>query len=197
MPSVLHEYPDQQCCICKDSKQAATTCYALLRSSAEGAQQLHSMSCEIVPQQLLQYITMRLPLSIFCRCCQQPTLHFARLQLLIWLAVMQALLSGASKDPSTPVRQAARAALAKLPLTAMSLTPLLTVSDEAAPAGEADLPAPKTRRRSKAESSIKQAAQGLHILELAGLMPLHGLCLCIQLCLYDLFGSLNSSCMLS
>ena len=32
-----------------------------------------------------------------------------------------------------------------------------------------DTPAPKTRRRSKAESSVKQAAEGLDLLELAGM----------------------------
>lgn len=86
--------------------------------------------------------------------------------------MLQALLNGSSRDASNAVRQAARAALAELPLTALSLTPLLTVSDKAASAGEVDMPAPKTRRRSKAESSVKQAAQGLDILELAGLLLL-------------------------
>ena len=81
--------------------------------------------------------------------------------------MLQALLNGSARDSSEEVRKAARSALAELPLTALSLTPLLAVTDKAAVAA-VDLPAPKTRRRSKAESSVKQAAAGLHVLELAG-----------------------------
>lgn len=84
--------------------------------------------------------------------------------------MLQELLNGASRDPSNAVRQAARAALSELPLTALSLRPLFAMSDEAGLGGEVDTPAHKTRRRSKAESSIKQAAEGLDLLELAGLL---------------------------
>ena len=80
---------------------------------------------------------------------------------------LQVLLNGASRDPSEAVRKAARSALAQLPLSPLSLLPLLTISDKAA---AVDTPAPKTRRRSKAESSGKHAAEGLDILELAGML---------------------------
>ncbi len=82
------------------------------------------------------------------------------------LFVMQALLNGSSRDPSEAARKAARSALSHLPLTALSLVPLLTVVDKAA-ATEVDMPAPKTRKRSQTES-VKQAADGLDILHLAG-----------------------------
>ena len=82
-------------------------------------------------------------------------------------AMVQALLNGSSRDPSEDARKAARSALSHLPLTALSLVPLLTVADKAA-ATEVDTPAPKTRKRTQAESSIKQAADGLNILHLAG-----------------------------
>ena len=82
---------------------------------------------------------------------------------------LQVLLNGASRDPSEAVRKAARSALAQLPLSPLSLLPLLTISDKAA-AAAVDTPAPKTRRRSKAESSGKHAAEGLDILELAGML---------------------------
>lgn len=87
-------------------------------------------------------------------------------------ANLQELLNGSSRDPSAAVRQAARAALSELPLTALSLRPLFTTSDQAASRGKVDTPAHKTRRRSKAESSIKQAAEGLDLLGLAGLLLL-------------------------
>ncbi len=80
---------------------------------------------------------------------------------------MQALLNGSSRDPSEGARKAARSALSHLPLTALSLVPLLTLVDKAA-ATEADMPAPKTRKRSQTESSVKQAADELDILHLAG-----------------------------
>ena len=83
------------------------------------------------------------------------------------LSVMQALLNGSSRDPSEAARKGARSALSHLPLTALSLVPLLTVVDKAA-ATEVDMPAPKTRKRSQTESSVKQAADGLDILHLAG-----------------------------
>ena len=104
-------------------------------------------------------------------------------QSLTWLglAVLQELLNGSSRDPSAAVRQAARAALSELPLTALSLRPLFTTSEQAACGGEVDTPAHKTRRRSKAESSIKQAAEGLDLLELAGLLLLLLLLACISL----------------
>jgi len=83
------------------------------------------------------------------------------------LLLVQALLNGSSRDPSEDARKAARSALSHLPLTALSLVPLLTTVDKAA-ATEVDMPAPKTRKRSQAESSVKQAADGLDILHLAG-----------------------------
>ena len=83
--------------------------------------------------------------------------------------MLQELLNGSSRDPSSAVRQAARAALSDLPLTALSLSPLFTISGQAASGGPVETPVPKTRRRSKAESSVKQAAKGLDLLELAGM----------------------------
>lgn len=83
--------------------------------------------------------------------------------LLNGLSVMQALLNGSSRDPSEGARKAARSALSHLPLTALSLVPLLTVVDKAA-ATEVDMPAPKTRKCSQTESSVKQAADELDIL---------------------------------
>ena len=83
--------------------------------------------------------------------------------------MLQELLNGSSRDPSTAARQAARTALSELPLTALSLTPLFTISDSSR---DVDTPAHKTRRRSQAESSIKQAAEGLDLLELAGMLLL-------------------------
>lgn len=81
--------------------------------------------------------------------------------------MLQELLNGSSRDPSEHVRTAARSALAQLPLTALSLLPLLTVLDKAA-ATDVDTPAPKTRKRSKAEFNVKHAAEELNVLQLAG-----------------------------
>ena len=81
--------------------------------------------------------------------------------------MLQEMLNGASRDPSEDVRKAARSALAQLPLTALSLVPLLTVLDKAAPT-DVDTPAPKTRKRAKAESNVKHAAEELNVLQLAG-----------------------------